>query len=427
MRNYIEVIGMTKRYVANSEFVYTLLSRVIQMLGSIVLLKVITAILPSIEYANYSLILSISSLIVALPFTAIDQGVLRYVADYRKNNFKLFFTTIILFILFFSFIYFVLIAATYFFIPLPDFWPSSLSHIWLFVLGEALRIILFSFELAERKRKTYFYISLAEFVFKLGFIAFISYLPIVRDSLNVFNCYILSNYLVVIYLIVSRRKELGWKKEDFAESKKIMSIIWQYSSPFMILSIFAWFQSLGMRWILNFLSNKVAVANYSALSAIATLPGNAIVGLLSAFTLPILFEIELSRPGVSRQKIWQFLTPLVILLTIIIIFFAIFHEQIVMLAFGKEYLPYSYGLWVLSIGGALNSIAGYLSFEFMVLKKAKFLLYSNIIPGILNLTLGSLLVYKFGFDGAIWSYAIINAVFVMLVVYKQKSISEPNK
>lgn len=422
MKSSAKLMGLARQQFANPEFIYTFLSRIVQMFSTIGLLKVITHLLPNVEYANYSLMLSVVGLMVAIPYTAIDQGVLRYVSDYRKNDYGIFFTTVMGSFLIFSVVYLFLASLAFYLIPLSDFWPKSIFYIYLFGVTEAFRIILSSFELAERNRKIYFYLCLSETALKLicQYIIFTS--KFTKNSLSVLNAYTITNFILVSYLMIRRRKLLTWGKGFLEKKQEIFIHVWRYSSPFMILSIFAWFQSLGMRWILNLLANKVAVANFSALSAIATLPGNALIGLLSAFALPILFEIEANNPGVSREKIWKFLSPLVLIFIGMIIFSFFFHSQIVNLALGKAYLPLSYGLWVLTIGASLNSLLGYLSFEFMIAKKPHLLLYSTIVPGFLNLTVGSFLVAYFGFDGAIWSYVLINAIGLGLIVYKQRKL-----
>ena len=88
---------MIKKILTNKELFWTFLYQLITLVGGLVLIKLLATTLSKETYGHYSLVTSITALIVMLPFSALMQGVSRYISIYQ-NKFKYseFFTIVIL-------------------------------------------------------------------------------------------------------------------------------------------------------------------------------------------------------------------------------------------------------------------------------------------------------------------------------------------
>lgn len=100
---------MIKKILTNKELFWTFLYQLIIMVGGLVLIKLLATALTKEIYGYYALIMSITALIVMLPFSALMEGVSRYSSIYQlKSKYKNFLSVVILLHLFMILVYVVL-------------------------------------------------------------------------------------------------------------------------------------------------------------------------------------------------------------------------------------------------------------------------------------------------------------------------------
>ena len=89
-----------KSLASNKEFYWTLLFQMTTLVGGILLIKLLAVSLSKIDYGFFALIASIVSFFLMMPFTALLQGISRYVSIYQnKGQYRAFLSSAVFLIL----------------------------------------------------------------------------------------------------------------------------------------------------------------------------------------------------------------------------------------------------------------------------------------------------------------------------------------
>jgi O-antigen/teichoic acid export membrane protein len=136
------------------EAYYTILTQAVQMLGGLLVFKILTSNLNSSMFGGYALVLSFSAIIFTFPFTAIQQALTKYASVAVNNRSLSIFKTIFIIDIVFFIVYCIFSSVLLLFnIIKIDFF--SYMIIAFYIMTEVLKINNYTFANALRKRKKY--------------------------------------------------------------------------------------------------------------------------------------------------------------------------------------------------------------------------------------------------------------------------------
>ena len=132
-----------------------------------------------------------------------------------------------------------------------------------------------------------------------------------------------------------------------------------------------------------------------------------------------LFSKDLNK---EMKRVYQVVTKWISSLTLPgFLILILFPKIVIGTIFGSEYLPASNSLRILSIGFFVHAILGPNGASLNVIGKSKFIMYSNFIATIGNMTLNMILIPKIGILGAAIATSssyIISNIIISLKLYK---------
>ena len=140
--------------------------------------------------------------------------------------------------------------------------------------------------------------------------------------------------------------------------------------------------------------------------------------------MPRIYLKEKEFPGfiAKANKKIQFFS---FLIWIIIILFSYFFGGLLIKFFlSDKYLEVAWALPLLLLGNAVHCIGQLSIYEIYYYKKPRLLILSNVIPGILTISLGYFLIKNYGFFGAIISNLISFSISGVLALYSTKIFSK---
>ena len=295
----------------SKEFIIVLVQTGITMIGTLVLLKILSNTLSREEFGTYSLILSIMAFIMIFPYKGIDQSIARYVSINRNDGtFSEFYSNYILL--------FLLTSLTYllFFILLNvlnvslGVFTEYLWTVFAFLITEVGRLTLRIIVKADRKRVEILVSNIIEFGLKISLVVLLSG----HLTVNlVFVIFIVANLLSSINLFVENKKEVKvstLNKENFLSYSKILLL---FAYPFIIMAIFGWLRDISNRWVIDFYLDRESVAIYTMLTTISLIIPLGIQTVLGSFINPIVYQKENTQKGFAKMvanKIFLFLPGL---------------------------------------------------------------------------------------------------------------------
>jgi len=396
------------------EFIWTVTSQVITLLGGLLLIKLLAKMLSTEDYGFYALLMSIMSLVLMLPFTAFLQGVGRYVSIYEKRNeYDKFISSVLM-------IFFSLIAVySVFAIGYKEtigvqkgLWDELFYLILFLISSELIKILYRTIKNAKRGRKIITLSIVIEFGLKIGFLYYI-YLQNFSKIDLVIKILLLSNILSFLVMLSGERRFVF----DMNKSLIHFQRIWLFSSPLLLWAIFGWLRDMSNRWYLDYFLDKEQVALFAMVGSIAMIAPTALSGIIGGFVVPILYQKE----NVEEGYTWKFtlkllpVVSLVFILSFIVTY--IYKNEIILIVSDEKYLEISWMLPWLYLVFCLYTLATLSIFEIFAHKQTKKLVLANIIPGVISVVFGFFLIKEYGIEGALLNYIFTYLSYSILTFY----------
>lgn len=379
------------------------------IVGSLVLVRLLTEHLDPAQYGQLALALTLGTLIGQVAFAGAMPGILRYyTVAVEKSEVHEYFLAAIRMMGYASVIALVLCTLVLLWLPLID--KSDL--LGLTVLSIVLSILmnynstLSMIQNAARQRGVVTFHSSLEALLKVLFVALL--LMWVSSSAKV----VVVGYLASLLLVLGSqaiffRKLLPDLAISADKPNPWTSQIWQYSKPFVYFNAFTWMQANSDRWALDTFSTSHEVGLYTVLMQLGYTPIGMIASFMTTLIGPILFQrsgdtTDPTRNADVQQKVWQ-LTALALFCTLLASLFGyFFHDWVFRLLVATQYHSVSYLLpWVILAGG-LFSAGQVLGLKLMSDMKTKDLILPKILTSLAGVLLSFVGAYIAGLTGVVY-------------------------
>lgn len=411
-------MGWFSSVSGKSEKIAVLVSRAIDMAGGLIFLKLISTHASKADMGSYLLATSIVALLLTVSFSALSQGVLRNISDYRKNGeLNKRYTAALL--------SYLLIAPVYAWLALHLFellgFGKTISQyiplITLWIASDALKTLNTSVASAMRQRYLIAAASVLDYTVKLGGIAYCIYGGNLSTSL-IIAMMSTSSVVVGLFFILMQKKFLT--KSSFSLCLATLKDSAHFAWPMIIWGTFGWAQNMSSRWIIEYHLGVESVATFGVLTTVGSLPVNALFGIVVTYIQPIIYELEARKSGSSLPFLKKTILQITPVLLLLIVISTIFNQQIISLVANEKYKEASKYLPLIVTSVTLSSIGTTLSYFILAQRKGSKLIISNITPGFLCFILGLYLIPKFEIQGAIFTLATSHLALFLLLFYNFK-------
>jgi O-antigen/teichoic acid export membrane protein len=397
----------------NKEFLWNTFGQLIQMIGAIVIMKLLAMYLSKGEYGKLALINSLLALFMILPFNSIIHGIYRYVVEYMESKkFSEFFSInfSMLSVIFIG-IYVMLWLSLQFF----DFELKEYFYIIsILVLSEVFKTMMKTIENARRYRKKVALSSLLEFMSKILLII-IFYQVNVISLQSILLILIIGNVLSIFGLMFNNLKIFCIPTIE--NYNKIFIPIVLFGIPLIFSQMFGWFRDMSNRWFLEIYVDSESVAAFALMATIASIVPNGFNSLIGSYLVPIIYQKEHSDTGYTEKLLKRIIPKLIFGSLLMGIGVYMFKDFIVILFSDEKYVEHSWMLPPMFVVSSFYVISMIASYKIYSKKKTKLLLYPAVLSAIVAFSSGYILIQKYGLDGAFISYLITYACYALAVFY----------
>lgn len=411
-----------KRLINDESLIYSVVIKFVQMAGGLLLVKILASGLSKSEFGYYSLIMAILGLITTVPFSALNQGVLRFTVEF-KDKLSYFFTNIfivyMIFILIYAFIIFFVLAVFDF----SNKWSSYIFLLPFLLFSTVIFNFLTLFENALMNQKYFALMLTIDLTIKSIGVLFFKFYTYLSAEI-VFLVYIISS-IFIFFSYIYFSKKLSIILISLVEAKTIFYEMIDYIYPIMIWSTFIWAQSMVYRWYLGAFTDMEDVATFSIISALAILPVTSITGILGTYLLPKLFHAGSINTENIYKQVFKVVFFMVTFMIIVLFLILIFKEDIVSILTDVKYIDGAWMLPYMFSAMIVYSTGNVLSYIIYTKKKTKDLLLSNTIPGIFTIVVGYFLIKYYGLEGAFFTFIgsyVFTGIFNSYSVIKNNTI-----
>jgi len=300
-----------------------------------------------------------------------------------------------------------------------DDWNDIYFYIVLLILSEIFKILFFTINNADRKRKSVAIASILEFSTK-SILIYMSYTYQIIDISYTLLALFCGNIVASFVLIYTSNGSFSFSYLNKKNFEIYFSRIWIFSYPLLIWAVFGWLRDMSNRWYLDYFLDKEQVALFAMMGSIALIAPVALQGLMGSFFIPILYQKENTQKGYTRTFLKKMLP---IVLGIFLVSFIITYylkDFIVLLIADEKYLEISWMLPWMFLVYSFYVLSMMSTYELFAHKQTKKLIVSSVVPGIISLVCGYFLIKEYGINGALVNYAITYgsySMFTFLVVW----------
>lgn len=368
---------------------WIVIGQIASVLGSLVLVRVLTEHLDPEQYGQLALGLTSGVLICQTAMSGVMPGIMRYytiaaekqdVSGYLKASRKLMlYGTLAVLIM-------SLILLTSLLFTRYSQWLGLVAVAIIFTLLGSYNSTLSSIQNAARQRMVVAFHggleSWLKILFALGMLFWLG-----NSSTAVIMGYVLSSLVVISSQFFFVRRLIPQHAPASADRNLWMRQMWSYSRPFTIFNIFTWAQASSDRWALEAFTTTQDVGLYVVLFQLGYTPISMATGLMATYISPILNQrsgdaTDHARNANVHKIAWR-ITQCSLVLTVLgfLLVFGL-HEWIFSLFVAAEYRSVSYLLpWVVLAGG-LFAAGQMLSLKLMSDMKTAAMLRPKLITAI---------------------------------------------
>ncbi len=413
-----------KRFEAvnGKEFFITGLGQCIYLLQNVVQNKLFTSYFATSVFGEWSLLVSVYTLISMLPFSAIDQGIykLAYECKDKGNEQQLYSVISIVYAVGFGIYSSIFFGMAH--IQRENFFANGYAvPFLLYAFSEIIKNSLLLVDNAFRYRTKVLGIRI--FGISSRTVLFVLFYKLNIFSItNVLWILVITNIIILIMEKEYFRKITLKLDKDICKS--IMHSIISFSAPLMTWAIFGWMQNMISRWYLNSVLDLESVAMYSVLTTLSYFVPNAIYTVVNAYIMPIVFE---HNSAFSKSKLLKYLGCVGGVLFTYILFVTVIGKYLILFLTDDKYIRLTQYLPFTTLTASLYVLAMLSTVEIYRRGQTKKLIISTILPGLFMATVGYFLIKQWKFNGSIINYMlghIIYAILTAMVVFNKKNLAK---
>ncbi len=197
-------------------------------------------------------------------------------------------------------------------------------------------------------------------------------------------------------------------------SKEILS----YSLPFLVWGIFGWIHISCDRWSLQTFYGSEVVGAFAVVSLLSMYPLIFGSGFLSSLFAPIAFQkggdLSLSHKVASANKILMAMTGIYIIGAIVLIgFFAVFHQSLVLLISNISFIRYSHLLPWLTLAWALFFLGQMFSTFGLLANQPQIYIMPKLVSSVVAVSSTFYLSFKIGPIGVVLGLMLAGFIYVL--------------
>jgi len=411
---------MSRTYRLAKEGGWILSGQISSVIGSLVLVRVLTGYLEPSEYGHLALGLTFASLINQLVMVGLIAGIGRfYSIAVEEGAFSSYISSSIrLLVIAISVVIGVsvlLVAALFFFGYMR--WIGLVLAALILSIFSGCSSALNAVQVAARERRTAALLSGVDaglkIVFSVG--AIVLFGP---SGTSVIIGYAASSLLVMVlqffFLQFLSNINGGKVKELAGWSRRI----WIYAMPFSAWGIFTWAQQASDRWALQNFSDSDEVGLYAVIFQLGWVPIGVATSFITSSLLPILYTRSGSlldhAKNISVHNTTLFFTKLAIAITLLVFIGTIFlHQWIFALLVSGKYQSVSYLLpWMILAGGCFSA-GQILALKLMSEMKTTNMISVKITTASLSAIMCFVGAYSFGMQGVVGAILAFSMIYLV--------------
>jgi O-antigen/teichoic acid export membrane protein len=388
----------------SSEQVAVLVGRGIDAAGSLVFLKMLSTLADKSDVGKYMLASSYLALVLVISFSALDQGLLRNVTEYRKqSSLASRYSAMLVMYLCLAAIVSGSCAITLSVFDLDAALRGILVPLSLWLAFEAVKNLNMTVASGLRSRSLIAGASAVDYGFRLALLWIMHSAGIVSTE-NIVYLLAAAGMAASGVFLWGQRQLLSRFSWSDVRHTLVDSI--KFSWPMIIWGMFGWLQNMSNRWLLSHFADLSVVAEYGVLVAIGTFPVTALLGLVVTYVVPILYERESSEVGSSRAIVRRVALALIPVGALLVFMVTIWHRELTTLLSGKSYVVHSHVLPLIMAAASTSAICSVLTYAVFAQRRVASLLLANTVPGLFSLAFGYFAVSRYQFNGAILTLVV---------------------
>jgi len=308
-------------------------------------------------------------------------------------------------------------------------WIPLAAAALVFSVISAYNSVFYSIQNAARHRSTVAFYSSLDAWLKIGLVLGVMFW-LGNSSTAVVIGYACSSLLILFSQLASLRHSLFTQRQDSAVDFQWQEKIWTFSLPFSTWGIFTWMQLASDRWALQTFATTTDVGHYAVLFQIGYTPIALATGLIMNFLSPIFSQISGDATCHVRNTnvhnlVWRStqISLVITLFGFVITFFI--HKWIFYLLVAEQYNSSSILLpWVVLAGG-LFATGQMLSLKLTSELKTLSLSIVKISTALIGILCNVLGAMYYGVQGVVFGLVIFSTIyFIWMTVIGSNSLAK---
>lgn len=411
---------MTRFHRLAKEGSWVLLSQIVSVLGSLLLVRVLTDHLEPSEYGRLALGLTVASFINQIVMVGLIAGIGRFYSiateegdlhGYVRASLRLLANATLVVIATFIALLAVLISLGLF------QWLTLVAAALIFSVLTGYSSSLNGMQNAARQRIAVAFVSGFDALLKI-LLAIGVMLLLGRSGTAVIIAYTISLLLVMgVQLFLLRRLGSSEVKKSQAH-RNWETRIWQYALPFSSWGVFTWAQQASDRWALQRFGSADEVGLYAVIFQLGYVP----LGVITSFAMSLIGPILFQRSGIAADYTrntsvhliaWRITFVGLLITAVAFLVTLLIHEWVFYILVSEKYRSVSYLLpWMVLAGGNFAACQ-MLSLKLMSEMKSRTMTTAKIFTATLCVGMNIFGALWFGVQGVVASLVIFSFVFLI--------------
>jgi O-antigen/teichoic acid export membrane protein len=221
-----------------------------------------------------------------------------------------------------------------------------------------------------------------------------------------------------------------WRQSKPARNQvqgKLFHEFYSYVFPFFIFAIFAGLSTYGDRWILQGLFGEKEVGIYTAIIQIANAPVALLIGIITQFMVPIIFEragtmTNSMQAKKSEELLHRTIGVTVVFLIPIVLVAFYYGETIIRLLTSPDFAEYYQSLWIAVLGFSLFNIGQLLLLKGLKINQSSLYMWPKIVQAISFLGLVYFLAKDLSVLGAAIALLLSSLIYLICIIIVNKGL-----
>lgn len=416
--------------VYSKELFWVIIGYIVNLLGLLAALKLLTTFLSPVEFGKYSLGLAITGIIHAFIYGPISQATLRFFSEmHAQNNLDDFFEYLRVLHLKTAFIIFVAgglcsINIKYFF-GLP--WAALILAALVNTVAGGISNSIVAVFTATRGRvvvavyqgvlvifSTLFSIAAIHWFSTTGLIALCGYAIGLSLTTLMFYLYAIKKFKLPSHGNIKKSSGNTYFSRKF----------WGFASPFVVFALFGSVVNYGDRWLVQAIFDEEMVGIYTAILLIANTPMNVFGTVVTQFVLPVLYAASGNEQSSDRQdKIYSYVmivSAACLLMAVSVAY--VFSELILSIFTGPAFVPYHNSFWVIAFGCAMFQFGQLNVMKGLIEKRPQSYIVPKAIHAVSFLVVMALIGRKFALMGVAIAICVSSGLYIVSVILANRQL-----